>query len=298
MQSLYSYLSIKLDELPIAQKSMIKHFNDVVELKFVLLSLLVELVEYADIFYEEGKKKHLPASSDLNPNKRFVNNEFICILKNNKDLIDKLSKFSSIWLKNDHNVIAKVFSVIIKSDLYEKYLLSKNISLAYEKEFIIDLMNECILNNQLVQHILEERSIYWIDDLPFLAKIIFGNIKSDISMLSDEVFKDISDKNFALDLFKNVIINNIDYESIIVRFSENWELDRIAKMDQLMLKMAFAEIMLMPELPIKVSMNEYIEISKYYSTSKSRKFVNGVLDNFVKTYKKEGKIKKVGRGLV
>ena len=298
MQSLYSYLSVKSDNFVVAEKSMLKHFNEVVELKFVLLSLLVELVKYADIFYEEGKKKHLPSIFDLNPNKRFVNNEFILSIKNNKSLMHKVSDFSFIWLKNDHDIIAKVFTVIIKSELYAKYLSSDNITLEYDKKFIIDVMSQHILNNQLVQHILEERSIYWIDDLPFIATIIFGNIKSDISMLSNKVFKDISDKDFALSLFKNVIINNTEYENIIVRFSENWELDRIAKMDQLILKMAFSEIISIPELPTKVSMNEYIEISKYYSTLKSRNFVNGVLDNFVRTYTKEGKIRKYGRGLI
>ena len=111
-------------------------------------------------------------------------------------------------------------------------------------------------------------------------------------------FKDSSDKEFALKLFRNTINNNEDYEQIIIKFARNWEIDRIAKMDQLFLKMAFAEILSMPELPVKVSMNEYIEIAKYYSTAKSKLFVNGLLDNFVKTYTREGKIKKTGRGLV
>ena len=112
------------------------------------------------------------------------------------------------------------------------------------------------------------------------------------------VFKDISDKEFALNLFRETINNNSDFEEVIVQIATNWELDRIAKMDQLFLKMAFAEILSMSDLPIKVSMNEYIEIAKYYSTSKSRLFINGVLDAFVKMYTKQGKIKRVGRGLV
>jgi len=160
------------------------------------------------------------------------------------------------------------------------------------------LLNDYILNNELVHHILEERSIYWIDDLPFVSTIIFGEIKESLSLIPNGVFKDKSDKDFALSLFRNTIDNNTEYEKIIIRFAKNWDLDRIAKMDQLFLKMSFAEILLMPELPIKVSMNEYIEISKYYSTSKSKLFVNGLLDNFVKTYEREGKIIKVGRGLI
>tara|TARA_B100001142_G_C13676317_1_gene400217 strand:- start:147 stop:500 length:354 start_codon:yes stop_codon:yes gene_type:complete len=117
-------------------------------------------------------------------------------------------------------------------------------------------------------------------------------------MNPERSFKDVSDKKFALDLFRSSIDNNVDYEKIIIKFAKNWDLDRIAKMDQLFLKMAFAEILLMPNLPIKVSMNEYIDISKYYSTSKSKLFVNGILDSFVKAYTKSGKIRKVGRGLI
>ena len=112
------------------------------------------------------------------------------------------------------------------------------------------------------------------------------------------VFKDVSDKDFAVGLFRNTIINNEEYEKIIIKFARNWDIERIAIMDQLFLKMAFAEILTMPEIPVKVSMNEYIEISKYYSTAKSKLFVNGMLDNFVKTYTSKGMIKKAGRGLV
>ena len=153
------------------------------------------------------------------------------------------------------------------------------------------------MNDSLVRHILEEKSIYWIDDLPFVATIIIGYIKSQDKIHGGSIFKDNSDKNFALQLFRNTISNNHDYENIIIRFANNWDLDRIAIMDQLFLKMSFCEIMTMHNLPIKVTMNEYIEISKYYSTSKSKLFVNGILDNAVKELSKEGRIKKEGRGL-
>jgi N utilization substance protein B len=298
MQSLYSYLSKKTNEIPAAEKAMLKHFNEVVELKLVIISLLVELVKYADNFYEDGKKKHFPSSLDLVPNTRFVNNKVVVSIRNDDALMHKMSRVSAFWLKNDHDIARKLFNIIVKSELYTKYLESDNMSPNYDKKFIIDLMNDYVLNNELVHHILEERSIYWIDDLPFIATIIFGDIKDDISMNPEEAFKDSSDKEFALHLFRNTINNNAEYEEIIVRFAKNWDLDRIAKMDQLFLKMAFAEILSMPNLPIKVSMNEYIEIAKYYSTSKSKLFINGLLDNFVKTYTKEGEIKKVGRGLV
>tara|TARA_B100000287_G_scaffold98161_1_gene90216 strand:- start:839 stop:1735 length:897 start_codon:yes stop_codon:yes gene_type:complete len=298
MQSLYSYFSIETEDLAASQKLMLKHFNEVIELKFVLISLLVELVNYADNFYEQAKKKHFPTSSDLDPNRKFIDNQIIHNIQNNSMLMKEISKYSSFWLNNDHDILNKIFIDVNKSDLYNTYLDSNINNIDYDKKFIVDVMNQYILNHQLVHHMLEERSIYWIDDLPFIATIFFGDIKNDNNIFSKKVFKDLSDKNFALDLFNSVINNNINYDNIIIKFSENWELDRIAKMDQLIIKMAVAEIMTMEALPVKVTLNEYIEISKYYSTKKSRVFINGLLDNFIKTYIKEGKITKVGKGLV
>lgn len=298
MQSLYSYLSTKVNEMPVAERAMLKHFDEVVELKLVIISLWIQLVKHADNFYDEGKKKYLPTSLDLNPNTRFVDNDIITSVRNDLDVMDKVAKFSGIWIKNDHDIVHKLFKELYQSDLYQKYIANENKDVEVDKKFIINALNDYILKNELVHHIFEERSIYWVDDLPFIAAIIFGDIKEDKSMDTKGAFKDSSDKEFALKLFRNTINNNSDYEEIIVKFARNWELDRIAKMDQLFLKMAFAEILSMPDLPVKVSMNEYIEISKYYSTAKSKLFVNGLLDNFVKTYTRDGKIKKIGRGLV
>ena len=298
MQSLYSYFSAKEDNMPVAERAMLKHINEVVELNLVIIALLIELVKHADDFYEEGKKKHLPTEADLNPNRRFVDNELIALIREDNSLMNRVSKVSGIWLKNDYDIVRKLFTELYKSEQYTKYLAVEDKGVDVDQRFIVNALNDIILSNELVHHILEERSIYWTDDLPFVATIIMGQIKSQKSMNPTSVFKDDSDEKFALKLFRNTINNNKDYEDIIVKFSKNWELDRIAIMDQLFLKMAFAEILSMEDIPIKVSMNEYIEISKYYGGAKSKLFVNGLLDNVVKTYTREGKIKKIGRGLV
>ena len=284
--------------MPVAERSMLKHINEVVELNLVIISLLIELVKHAEIFFEEGKKKHLPSANDLNPNRRFVENEVIALIRDDIDLMQKVSRVSGIWLKNDHDVVRKLFSELFKSELYSKYISAEEKGTDVDQRFIVNALNEIILNNELIHHILEERSIYWTDDLPFVAAIVMGQIKVNKIINPGSAFKDDSDEKFALKLFRNTINNNKEYEDIIVKFSKNWELDRIAIMDQLFLKMAFAEIFSMEDLPVKVSMNEYIEISKYYGAAKSKLFVNGLLDNVVKTYTREGKIKKIGRGLV
>ena len=298
MQSLYSYFSTKEDNMPVAERAMLKHIEEVVELNLVIIALLIELVKHADNFFEEGKNKHLPTEADLNPNRRFVDNELIALIREDKTLMDRIGRVSGIWLKNDHDVVRKLFTELFKSEQYTKYVSSESQGIDVDQRFIVNALNDIILSNELVHHILEERSIYWTDDLPFVAAIIMGQIKLQKNMNPISAFKDKTDEKFALKLFRNTINNNKEYEDIIVKFSKNWELERIAVMDQLFLKMAFAEILSMEDLPIKVSMNEYIEISKYYGAAKSKLFVNGLLDNVVKTYTREGKIKKVGRGLV
>ena len=298
MQSLYAYFSTKENNMPASEKAMLKHIEEIGELNLVILSLLVELVKYADNFLEAVMKKHIPTAEDLNPNRRFVDNKVIRLIREDDTLMDKINKVSGIWFKNDHHVVRKLFKHLYQSDLYSSYIAKEDNSIEVDQRFLVNALNDCILNNVLVHHIFEERSIYWIDDLPFVAAIIMGNIKSESKMNPRSIFKDKSDKAFALQLFRNTINNSKQYESIIVKFAKNWELDRIAIMDQLFLKMAFTEILTMDQLPVKVTMNEYIEIAKYYSTAKSRLFVNGLLDNAVKYFKEEGLIKKVGRGLV
>ena len=187
---------------------------------------------------------------------------------------------------------------ILKSDDYKNYLKKEEDNIEIDIRFFNNILNNYILNNTILHHMLEERSIYWIDDLPFVATIIMGNFKLQKIILPKTVFKNNIDKKFALVLFQETIKNDAEYEKIIVRKAKNWDLERIAIMDQILIKMAFCEILNMPELPIKVSLNEYIEISKYYSTNKSKMFVNGLLDSAVNDFKKENMINKVGRGLM
>ncbi len=298
MQSLYAYFSAKDNNMPVAERAMLKHIEEVVELNLVVIALMVELVKYADNFMDDGKKKHLPTEADLMPKRRFVDNDLIHLLRGDAALMDKVSKVSGIWLKNDHDIVRKLFKDLYQSELYKNYVNNENTNIDIDQKFFVNALNDIILNNELVHHIIEERSIYWTDDLPFVATIIMGHLKTKGNMNPKGVFKDNTDKEFALKLFRNTINNNKEYEGIIVKFAKNWELDRIAIMDQLFLKMAFAEILSMEDLPVKVSMNEYIEIAKYYSTPKSKLFVNGLLDNAVRSFTKEGKIKKIGRGLI
>tara|TARA_A100001035_G_scaffold38097_1_gene25832 strand:+ start:2146 stop:3024 length:879 start_codon:yes stop_codon:yes gene_type:complete len=292
MQSLYAYF-IYNDCVKSSEKKLLTSLKEVSDLYFVIYSLLIQLIKYADSFFEDSKKKHLPTKEDLNPRKRFINNLVIKNILKNKKLNEKCDNFKYIWKNNDHRVIDKLFSSIYKSDHYKKYVSNEDLSVNIDKRFFSNLLNQYILNNKLVVHILEEKSIFWVDDLPFIAAIIIGEIKSNDHINFKNIFKDDADEKFAIQLLIDTINNTSIYDEIIEKHSENWDLDRIAFMDKLFLKMAFTELLYMNSLPIKVTLNEYIEISKYYSTSKSKIFVNGILDKVVKFFTENGSINKL-----
>ena len=291
MQSLYSYFSKKEDDIELSVKSMSVHINQVQDLYYLVFSLLIEIIKYSDRFLENAKKKHIPSIVDLNPNKRFSKNNYTLQLLNNDILLEKTNSLLHVWIDNDHDIISKLFKKIYRSSIYSLYIQNQDQDLSIDQKFIINVLNDYVLNDELTHHILEEHSIYWLDDLPFVTAIIIYNIKSNIIVCPPSVFKDNTDKYFTLDLFRKTIVNNKFYEDIIVNIAENWDLDRIALMDKILLKMAFTEILNMKDLPVKVSMNEYIEISKYYSTKKSKSFVNGILDKAVKQFYRDERIK-------
>ena len=298
MQSLYTFKSKKDQSILNGEKDMLKHIEDISKLQIVVISFLLFLFRHAQNFFEENKSKFLPKDEDINPNLRFIDNSFYKFFVKNKTHISMYEKYSFFWNDNDHDIIRKIFMEIIKSDLYIKFLNDREVSDEKDIKFFNNILNDIILNNKILHHILEENSIYWIDDLPFVATIIMGNFKNQKVIIPKSVFKNQSDKKFAKDLFKLTIKNDLYYEKIIIEKAKNWDLDRIAIMDQIMIKMAFCEILNMSELPVKVSLNEYIEISKYYSTSKSKMFINGLIDSAIKDFNKQNKINKVGRGLM
>ena len=298
MQSLYAFYSKKDISISKSENEMLRQIQDISNLKLAVLSLFLFLFRHAESFFEDNKNKFLPKDEDLNPNKKFIDNFFYDFFLSNKTLMTKLEKFSVFWNDNDHDIIRKIFKDIVQSKLYNDYLNNDEKSYENDIKFFNNILNEIILNNEILHHILEEKSIYWIDDLPFVATIIMGDFKIKKIKLLKSVFKNSSDKDFAIDLYRGAIKYDKEYEKVIIDKAQNWDIERIAIMDQIMIKMAFCEILNMPELPVKVSLNEYIEISKYYSTNKSKMFINGLIDSAVKDFTVKKMIKKSGRGLM
>ena len=302
MQSLYSYFSSNND-IDYIEKDMIKSINKISDLHSIIISLLIEIRKFALSHFEERKTKYFPTDEDLEPNMKFVNNSVFSLFLKDEEVIKRNKRFSRIWKNDELGLPRKIFLNIIKSDQYKVYLKSSVSNFEEDKDFIKIILSNFLLDNTIFHHILKEKDIFWIDDLPFVSvylinQIDYMKVDSYNSIMISKVFKNKDDKNFAVKLFRETIFNNQDFDNLIDISSNNWELDRIANMDILLIKMSLAEILSFKEMPIKVSFNEYIEISKYYSTKNSRVFINGILDKIVDSFRKEGKIKKVGRGLI
>jgi len=302
MQSLYAYFTSNNKDLEKAQKQMLKEFKDIGTLYLLILSLPHILAQFSKVFLEEQKNKHFATDFDKGHSKKFENNQIVKLISEDKMLLKEMNKVSGFWKNNEYDLIRKLFVKIWKSDIYKDYCNASETTFEKDKEFLLRIFDKNIIEDELLHHILEEESIFWMDDLPFVGNIIYSQIKAtkneESRILFSTTFKNKDDNEFAKELLRKTILNHKEFEEVITKKAKNWDLERIATMDQILLMMALCELMYFAEIPVKVSLNEYIEVAKYYSTDKSKGFINGILDKVISEYRKSGKIKKVGRGLL
>ncbi len=302
LQILYAYYSNPEKSIGKSEKELFFSIQKVYDLYHYLLLLLIDLSNYAEERIEIKKNKLQPTQEDLNPNRKFVDNRLIQQLKNNIDLEEYLRKNKLSWV-NHPELIKELYTLMIESDFYKDYLKKEDDNYSNDRKFIIKLYDKVILLSLELHTVLEEQSIYWNDDVEFVISMINKSLKKfDEDSTEEEklmpLFKDMEDKNFTKDLFRKSILNDEEIKSIIEEHSKNWDVERIAFIDNLIMQLAITEFLYLPSIPSKVSLNEYIELSKYYSTPKSRNFINGILDKTLKDLKSAGKINKQGRGLI
>ena len=303
MQALYAYFQMGSNDMHKAEKELLNSINRVYDLYIYMLLLLVEIRDQAVKITSDAKNKRLPSESDLNPNTRFIENSIFNKLSENKQFKREVINRKITW-QTDDEFVRKILSFIKASEEYEKYMHTENYSFEIEKEFIVSIFKNQITNLELLEHFFEEKSIYWVDDLRIVSVAVIKTIESFAENINEDdfillpLFKDEDDdRKFAVDLFRKTINNDIESEKVISQKTMNWEIERIAMMDILLMKMAITEILHFSQIPIKVTLNEYIEISKLYSSPKSKLFINGILDKLVSDFKSEKKILKSGRGL-
>lgn len=303
MQLIYAFKSTESDDLKVPQKFLLQSMDDMYNLYLVLLSLMIEVQFRAEDYLLKSKEKHLATHQDKNPNSKFVNNKLLLQLKDNKSLQEILEKKKPNNWKLDSDYVEIIFKAILESDLYDEYMKTETSTYNEDKKFVLDVFKFIIAPNEKLYDYLEDKKLTWLDDLPVVNTGIVKLIKkvkqdSPESYFLPELFKDMDDKQFAIDLLNKTILNQTKYNKEITEKTINWDSDRLAIIDSILLRLAICELQNFPSIPAKVTMNEYLEVAKEYSTPKSSVFINGILDKIVKEYTKSGKLNKIGRGLM
>lgn len=301
MQSLYAMQQSHNDDM-VREEKFLKHsILKIFDLYVLNIQLLVEVQKLAAKKIALSKKKILATSEDLQPNTKFIENTLITSIAESIDLesyleLNKLNHWSF-----DDEYVKIIFDKLQKSDLYEAYLGNKEVSFKTDKAFVIDFYKQIIAPNEKLAEFYEDKMISWVDDIPFVNTWILKTLnkqKEGKIFKLGKLYKDQDDEDFVSKLFRKTILKHKTYEQHITDKTPNWETDRIADIDMILIKMAITEFVSFGSIPVKVTINEYIEIAKDYSTTKSSYFINGVLDKISKEFLETKKIVKIGRGLL
>ncbi len=302
LMALYAFNRREDENLAQAETELMFSIGKSYDLYHYLLLLVLELADIAGEKIDQALQKRMPSHEDLNPRRRFIDNKVIAQLRKNIEFKTYVSNKKLSWINNSH-IPRLLYNKMIVWEVYDDYMKSDTENYLSDKKFITRLITELFSNSEDLNANLEEQSIYWNDDMEYISSMVektLKKFKTDSGELTPlmPLFKNAEDEEFVKILFRKAILNTGKCSELIDKNTTNWEVDRIALMDILVMQLAITEILEFPEIPVKVTLNEYIEIAKYYCTSKSSTFVNGILDNIVKEIRDAGLIKKFGRGLI
>ena len=296
VQIVYAYYQNGGKNLDTAEKELFFSLSKAYDLYNYLLLLMVEVTKQANKKLNAAKNKLVPTKEELFPNTKFVENRFIAQLEVNKPLLEFSNNQKKTW-ENEADFVKTLCDKILESDIYKEYMASETSSYEEDRELWRKLYKNIIFNNIELDQVLEDQSLYWNDDKEIVDTFVLKTIKrfDEKNGAKQELlpeFKDEEDQDFARRLFRRTILNADYYRHLISENTKNWDLDRVAFMDVVIMQIALAEILSFPNIPVSVSLNEYVEIAKLYSTPKSGGFINGTLDGIVNSLKKENKLTK------
>ena len=297
IQILYSYYKSEGKSLPLAEKELFHSIEKTYDLYFHLLQLSVEITRFAADKIETKRNRLRPTEEDINPNTRFIDNKFIAQLSKNVQFNEYLTTHKLSWV-NDSEIMKVLYEEVIASDFYAEYMNAPVADYAADKDIWRKIFKKIVLQSEDLDDSIQDQNIYWTDDIEMVVSFIIKTIKrfdpaNGIEQPLLPMFKDQEDAEFATKLMRSVLTKGADLREMIDKNTKNWELDRIAFMDIVIMEVALAELLDFPTIPVNVTLNEYIEIAKNYSTEKSGTFINGVLDNIVGQLKKDNKLIKV-----
>ena len=296
VQIVYAYYQNGGKNLDTAEKELFFSLSKAYDMYNYLLLLMVEITRQAQRKQSAAKSKLLPTAEELYPNTKFVDNRFIAQLEVNKQLLEFSETQKKTW-ENESEFVKSLCEKVMDSDIYKEYMASETSSYEEDRELWRKIYKRIIFNNDELDQVLEDQSLYWNDDKEIVDTFVLKTIKrfdekngAKQDLLPE--FKDDEDQDFARRLFRRTILNEDYYRHLISENTRNWDLDRVAFMDVIIMQIALAEILSFPNIPVSVTLNEYVEIAKLYSTPKSGSFINGTLDGIVNILKKDGKLNK------
>ncbi len=300
IKALFAHIKSGADNMIASEKTLMASVDKAYDLYFQILSLPVELARYAEQRQELAKQKKLPTYEDLNPNTKFVENRVIRIIANSDAVNDRLAARKLGWTQQP-DLIRTLYTQLVECEYYKDYMQRPERTLDDDRRFLEDFFKE-LQSCEALDDVLEEMSVLWSDDLPYIVMMILRTLSalrpSHTDLKVPSKFKSEDDPEFVKTLFEKSLVNYDSYQNYIEKFTSNWDVERIVFMDNLIIGTAIAELTSFPSIPVKVTLDEWIEISKYYSTPGSSTFINGVLDKIVESLTAEGRIRKSGRGLI
>lgn len=298
----YAYYKMGDTSLQKVEKELFHSISKSSELYHLYLLLLLELKIQEEKRIELGLNKRVPTYEDLHPNTRFVDNMLLAKLADNKALLKYIELNGLSWA-NHPEMVKKLLGIVRESQIYKDHLAAESVDFESDRKFIVKLVEKVLAPLDMLYAHFEEQSIYWNDEAEFIVSMVVKTVKELKEDNGDEQallpeFKDEEDRDFVKNLFRKSILNEVEYRGLIEQHSKNWDVDRVAFLDIVLMQIALAEITEFVNIPVKVTLNEYIELAKHYSTSKSGVFINGILDKAIESLQGGNKIIKAGRGLM
>jgi len=301
MQSVYAMHQSKNDDLIREEKLLKLSVDRMQDMYVLLLSLLVEVRDMERSFIEASRKKILATKEEKSPNPKFINNKVIQILNESNSLalyIDE-HKLNNWYLDSDY--VKNIWKTTKESDFYAAYMANEKDSFELDKEFIIRMFREIVAPDEKIADYFEDKNISWVDDIPFVNTWVAKTLNQLTPLKGiyvGSLYKDDDDQKYVSELFRKTMLNDGMLSEEVDQRTPNWDMERIADVDLILIKMAICEFLKFPSIPTRVTINEYIEIAKDYSTDKSSFFINGVLDKISKEFDKSKRLNKIGRGLL
>ena len=296
VQLVYSYYQNGGKNIDSAEKELLFSLSKAYDLYNYLLLLIIAVTRFAEEQVERQERNNKISHSDQVVNRRFAENLFVQQLEVNKQLIDFKETQKKSW-DNDKDYIKSLYNKIVTSDIYKEYMSAEESSYMADREVWRKIYKNIIMKDEEIDNVLEEQSLYWNDDKEVVDTFVLKTIKrfeekngADQELMPE--YKDEEDREFAIRLFRRAILNDEDYRSLINQNVKNWEFSRLAYMDVIIMQIALAEILSFPAIPVSVTINEFVEIAKYYSTAKSGGYINGIIDSIVKKLRADNKLLK------